>query len=122
MTKDREWNWSAEKTATLITMALANHSHGEIGQAVDKSSAAVGKKIGELRKAGVEIPFRKWDRKKSAKEKFTKPENELKLTSRKCLRCGEMFPSTHIGNRICKRHSGGTSSTWLYDNYGASMP
>jgi len=122
--KNKEWFWTKEKTETLITMAMAGASAGEMAQATGKTKPAVSKKIGELRKGGVDIPFRVYQPFVRGKEDTTKPDKDnADTTQRKCLRCGDMFPSTHIGNRICSRHGREkSSSTWLYDNYGASMP
>jgi len=101
--KTSDWFWTEEQTNTAIAMGIANYSAGEIAQVVGKSKSGTADKLNRLRHAGVDIPYRSYDKQEVAREAcFVKEENKkLVTTKRTCLKCQDTFDSWGIGNRVC---------------------
>ena len=117
--------WTAEDVAELMACIDNGLSLRETSQRLGRSPVAVRNKIRYLPsqvRAKV-IKARKLVQgkpRKSYRENYQKPNKETSdVAQRVCLRCREMFKSSHAGNRICDKHrKADSTSDWLYDNYG----
>jgi hypothetical protein len=82
--------WSAASAETLIELWNGGHSAAEIATRLGVSARAVESKLSKLRAAGHELVWRR-----------ASVAVRVGRARRRCLHCGEMFASEHLGNRIC---------------------
>ena len=102
--------WPLKDDKKLREMAARGRTWGEIARAVGCSVNAACK-YGQRHKIVLNKAVRKGRVYKHAKPK----EKQHPRRQRKCLGCGDMFPSKWIGNRICKP----CSSSRLFQNSGS---
>ncbi len=82
--------WPAGSAEDLIRLWNEGCSAAEAAARLGLSARAVESKVRKLRVAGHHLATRRGGRPRRAQR-----------AARRCLYCGDMFPSSHIGNRIC---------------------
>lgn len=82
--------WTAHRTRRLIGLWNAGLATAEVAAALETTLRAVECKLHKLRAAGHHVATRRQN-----------PPTPSNKARRKCLYCGGMFASTHIGNRLC---------------------
>jgi 5-methylcytosine-specific restriction endonuclease McrA len=82
--------WPTDRTRALVRLWNSGLSAADVAVALETTVRAVECKVHKLRAAGHAIATRR-----------RRPPSEPKKAPRKCLYCGGMFASTHIGNRLC---------------------
>lgn len=82
--------WPAGSAEDLIRLWNEGCSAAEAAARLGLSARAVESKVRKLRVAGHHLAARRGGRPRRAQR-----------AARRCLYCGDMFPSSHIGNRIC---------------------
>ncbi len=82
--------WPAGTAETLVRLWRQGLSTPEIAARLGMTTRAIDSKVRKLRVAGIDLPRRRDER--GARAAFAR---------RRCLHCGQMFASSHIGNRIC---------------------
>ncbi len=82
--------WPAGSAEDLIRLWNEGCSAAEAAARLGLSPRAVESKVRKLRVAGHHLATRRGGRPRRAQR-----------AARRCLYCGDMFPSSHIGNRIC---------------------
>jgi hypothetical protein len=80
--------WPPETVEALVQLWNQGLTAPEVGARIGKTARAVECKVHKLRAAGHALPPRR---------AIDEPER----VSRRCLYCGEDFPSSHPGNRLC---------------------
>lgn len=82
--------WTAYRTRRLISLWNTGLATAEVAAVLETTLRAVECKVHKLRAAGHHVAPRRQS-----------PPARSNKARRKCLYCGGMFASTHIGNRLC---------------------
>lgn len=82
--------WPTEAAEALVRLWRQGLSTPEIAARLGMTTRAIDSKVRKLRVAGIDLPRRMDER--GARTAFAQ---------RRCLHCGQMFASSHIGNRLC---------------------
>ena len=99
-------NWSEEEDAALKRLANTGASWGEISGEIERSVDAISNRAKRLGIGRVRL------KEKIAPVVKLRPPKKVR---RKCLACGEMFPSEWIGNRRCKP----CTSSYAFQSHGS---
>ncbi len=83
-------SWPPGAAETLIRLWNAGLSGPEIASRLGVTARAVESKVRKLRVAGHALV-----------ERRARAPRRAQRAARKCLYCGAMFASAHIGNRLC---------------------
>ena len=86
-------SWPAGAAETLIRLWNAGLSGPEIASRLGVTARAVESKVRKLRVAGHSLVERR--------ARAARRAQRAQRATRKCLYCGAMFASAHIGNRLC---------------------
>jgi|GEM_PF-4621407 len=82
--------WPLHAVETLVRLWRAGQSTPEIAARLGMTARAIDSKLRKLRTAGIDLPRRR----KVAGHRVARAQ-------RRCLYCGRMFASSHVGNRLC---------------------
>lgn len=83
-------SWPAGRAEALIRLWNCGLVTAEIAARLGVTPRAVDSKVRKLRVAGYRLAARR-----------PRCPRTIRRARRKCLHCGALFPSSHIGNRIC---------------------
>ncbi len=82
--------WPLHAVETLVRLWRAGHSTPEIATRLGMTARAIDSKLRKLRVAGIDLPRRR----RVAGRRVARAQ-------RRCLYCGRLFASSHVGNRLC---------------------